>query len=416
MKFENPPNSENTKTSHIRSHEEVLENSAEKNEDILEIKIREEIDPILDVLLAYQLRGGYDEFYSNSADRVSQTEDEDSKNYTLLDELVNRYGDNMKETIKAVQGAVAKNKDKQLFATDSSNEYEKVYVKLAETIIKDLEKVPRDKIKNETLQKKISKTIKNTFQKAEDINIRSEQFAALFSINDLDTFTEVWKQRLDQLFTVSDEYRIDTKRIEILQSNVYNILQNEIGKYEEIKEVDEEKNGEIKLSKQRLIKGYFAKNKETAHARMVGDICLAEDPTMLKNNRYFEYVLFDQEKRKCSGTSMLLEMPEADGKKYLLYCPNPSVSLISEVSAKKIYKMLTDRISTFAKENGFEAVLVNKTHGHSTNRAGLFQKNLEQSCLKDATGRKIVFNLKDSHVLGSSYKYQKGLNAVWIKI
>jgi hypothetical protein len=137
---------------------------------------------------------------------------------------------------------------------------------------------------------------------------------------------------------------------------------------------------------------------------------------MLKNENYLEFVLFDQDKNKCVGTVMLLEMNEPeDNKKYLLYNPNPSVGLVSEVSAKKLYQLLTRHVSKFAQDNNFDAVLVDKMHGKSTNRAGLFQQSLEQSCLKDENGKEIDFNLKNNHCLGSSYFYQKNLKAVWIK-
>jgi hypothetical protein len=148
---------------------------------------------------------------------------------------------------------------------------------------------------------------------------------------------------------------------------------------------------------------------------MVGDICLASDPNMLRNEKYFEFVLFDQERQKCMGTTMLLDMPEEDGKRYLLYCPNPSVGLVSEVSAKKLYSMMTDRIKNFASENNFDAVLVDKKHGSSTNRAGLFQTSLDQSCLKDASGSEMKISLDKQHNLGGGYNYKDNLQFVWKK-
>ena len=112
---------------------------------------------------------------------------------------------------------------------------------------------------------------------------------------------------------------------------------------------------------------------------------------------------------------MLLNMEEPDGKKYLLYAPNPSVGLVSEVSAKKLYQTITRQITQFAQENNFDGILLNKTHGHATNRAGLFQQTLEQSCLKDGTGKELSMNLKEEHVLSGGYKYKENLQAVWLK-
>jgi len=367
----------------------------------------------MNVLLAYQLLGSYDSFVASSIDRVNLEENEVSKNYILLDELVNQYGDNMKETIKAIQERVAQSEDRALFSETFQEKYEKKYADALLTITKDLAKIPRDKLTTPLIQKKIAKTLTNVFQGLPEIQKSAGDFALLFSVNDFDTFEDVWQKHIDQFFTVDAGGRIDTVKVEKLQSSVYIRLQNEIGKYEEIKEVDTARNQE-KLSKDRLIKGYFSKNRENAHARMVADICLAADPNMLKNNKYFEFVLFDEERERCVGTTMLLEMNEPEeGKKYLLYCPNPSVGLVSEVSAKRFYQMLTKQAVQFANENGFDALLVDKRHGHSTNRAGLFQQSLEQSCLKDPAGKERSISLKNSHTLSGGYTYQKNLQLVW---
>ncbi|MDP3836826.1 MAG: hypothetical protein Q8Q67_01880 [bacterium] len=345
----------------------------------------------MNVLLAYQLLGSFDDFYNASADRVSSEEDQVSKNYIMLDELANQYGDNMKETIRSIQGKVANSEDRELFSTSFIDKYEKKYEAALSVIIEDLNKVPKDKIDTALIRKKVEKTIKNIFQGHESIIKRAQDFASLFEGNDWVDFSDVWKQQIDELFAIDKENCIDTQKVQAMQATIYNRLQEEVGKYEDIKEVDSTKN-ETKLKKNRVITGFFSKNKENAHARMVGDICIGKDPKMLENTNYFEFVLFDQEKKKNVGTTMLLQMDEPDGK-YLLYCPNPAVSLVSEVSAKKIYQAITARISHFAEENGFKAVLVDKRHGHSTNRAGLFQQSLEQSCLKDRSGQERKVNL-----------------------
>jgi hypothetical protein len=369
----------------------------------------------MNVLLAYQLLGSYDDFANASADRLLVETDKVSKDYILLDEIANQYGDNMKETIKTIHAKVVNSPDKELFSSDSRGRKEKKYQEVFLIISKDLNKIPKEKLNNEIINKKILKTIKNVFQGFAGIQSRANYFSSLFNVHNLDNFQELWSKHIDELFVIDDESSIDLSKIESLQSSIFNVIQNEINKYEEVKEVDSDR-GESKLKKDRHIKGYFSKNKENAHARMVADVCIATDFNMLKNENYFEFVLFDQDKNKCVGTVMLLEMNEPeDNKKYLLYNPNPSVGLVSEVSAKKLYQLLTRHISKFAQDNNFDAVLVDKIHGKSTNRAGLFQQSLEQSCLKDENGGEINFNLKNNHSLGSSYSYQNNLKAVWIK-
>lgn len=409
----------------IASHEKILnflnENIEASKAESIEGKILEYFKQkgysveTMNVLLAYQLLGRYDDFVSGSEDRVSLEEGTISKNYILLDELVNQYGDNMKETMKSIQEKVSICKDREIFASNFIEKYEKKYNEAFILIETDLQKIPRDKITDQVIQKKILKTIKNTFQGLDNIQGRAEYFSSLFSLNDLDNFSEIWHKHINELFVVDENNNIDISKVESLQSSVFTRLQNEINKYEEIKEIDETKN-EAKLKKERVIKGYFSKNRENAHARMVADVCLANDPNMLKSEKYFEFVLFDEERNKCMGTCMLLQMDEPeDGKKYLLYCPNPSVGLVSEVSAKKLYQLISKQITTFAENNNFDGVLVNKSHGHSTNRAGLFQQSLDHSCLKDKTGKEILMNLVHNHILSNNYSYQNNLQVIWEK-
>ena len=132
---------------------------------------------------------------------------------------------------------------------------------------------------------------------------------------------------------------------------------------------------------------------------MVGDICIGTDPKMLENPHYFEYILFDEERTKCVGTVMLMEIKEEDGKKYLLYCPNPSVDLVSQVSAMKLYEKITERIKKFTKDNGYDAIILDKTHGKSTNRSGLFLTALQKSLLKNETGEEKTYHLSKEYTL-----------------
>ncbi|MEN9552283.1 MAG: hypothetical protein RI935_660 [Candidatus Parcubacteria bacterium] len=368
----------------------------------------------MDVLFAYQLAGNYDAFVNESADRVNQNTDQAYQEYIKLDALANQYGDPMKETIRLIHSKVAEGDDSSIFISGNHEEVKKKTEKVVSVITVDLQKVPKDKLTTETIQKKVQKTVRNTFQGFADIEERSAYFATLFSINDVDTLEETLRQRISELFVVASSSSIDSRKIEALQGNVFGKIQAEIAKYEAVKEVDVDRKGEEKMSKERNIKGYFSKTAYNAHARMVADVCLANDPNMLVNKNYFEFVLFDEERKVCMGTTMLLVMEDAD-KKYLLYCPNPSVGLVSEVSAKVIYQKISDIIISFARDNTFDGVLVNKTHGNSTNRAGLFQKSLEASCLKDGFGREVTINLEKSHPLGGGYSYQKNLQAIWLK-
>ncbi len=371
----------------------------------------------MNVVLAYQLSGDYEQFVGGSRDRVENSEDEITKQYVMLDELLDRYGDRMKETLKGLKEGIEKSEEdkKQL----SENSYIDSIGKIEEKSMKvksDFEKIPKDKRKDEAFRKKIESTWRTTFQSEGTIQEGATEFAQNFSLSDLEAgnFAELWNSRVQDFFKKLDP-GVNLIEVEKLQVQIYQELQKEASKYEEIKEVETEKKGgeEKKSSKLRTIKGYFSKNRENAHARMVGDICLAQDPKMLEDKNYFEFVLFDEERTKCMGTTMLKVLEEPDGKKYLLYCPNPSVGLVSEVSAKKLYKSMTDRVIAFARGNNFDGVVLNKTHGRSTNRAGLFQGALDQSVLKE-NGAEIVLNLSQIHKL-SSYEYKDDLRFVYRK-
>lgn len=398
----------------------ISQNLSETESKTLEGKIIEYIrknntDPkSIDLLLAYQLHGHYDQFIRESADRTDMYEKMEGKEYVMLSELSERYGDLMKETLKGIGKKINNSEDKALFIKDIGDEIKKGE-KLSSKISNELSQVPEDKLTTVAIQKKVVKSIINTFQQIPLIKNIAETFAGSFTKENFSSFQDIFKEKIKEMFQeINNEVEIDVKELEILCQKIYGEIKSELDKYEEIKEIDENKKGEVKMFKERLIKGYFSKNRENAHARMVGDICIAVNYKMLENKNYFEFVLFDENRKKCVGTTMLLNMEEPEGKKYLLYCPNPSVDLVSQVSAEKLYKLITKEIINFAKENKFDGILVDKRHGHSTNRSGLFQTSLEKSVLCDEKNGDIIFNLKNKHELSSGYVYQNNLNAVWL--
>lgn len=369
----------------------------------------------VDLLLAYQLHGHYDQFVRESTDRTDMYEKMEGKEYVMLSELSERYGDLMKETLKEIGKKVNISEDKKLFIKDIGDEVKKGE-KLSFKIFEELSKISEDRLTTIAIQKKVAKSIRNTFQQLPSIEVITESFAGSFTKENFSSFQNIFKEKIKEIFQeINNEVFIDIQELETLRKKTYEEIKDELNKYEEIKEKDESKKGEVKMSKERLIKGYFSKNRENAHARMIGDICIATDPKMLENKNYFEFVLFDELRKKCVGTTMLLKMEEPDGKKYLLYCPNPSVDLVSQVSAEKLYKLITKEVASFADKNKFDGILVDKQHGHSTNRSGLFQTSLKKSILHNNKDEEIIFNLKNKHQLSDSYVYQKNLNAVWLR-
>lgn len=135
---------------------------------------------------------------------------------------------------------------------------------------------------------------------------------------------------------------LNLQNIAKTQKSIYNTFQIETQKFDEI--ID--KNG---LQSERHVFARFGKSKYDALARGVGDICLGDDAEMWENPEYFELVLFDTDRLKCIGTVMLLNMLEPDGKKYLLYGPNPSVEFDDKVSSFKLFDQLSRIITEFRK-------------------------------------------------------------------
>lgn len=366
----------------------------------------------MNVVMAYQLIGSYDQFVAASTDRVKESEDQDTKNYVMLDELLERYGDNLKETIKRIQNGVQNSLDSDLLRPEQDVAAFQKFQTLGAKIMADLKQIPRENLRDSVIQKKVKKSLENTFQGNEFINKNSAEFAAAFSEADFDNFATTWGKISSELAPAIGK-QSQLANLEKAQSKIYQEIQQEATKYEEVFEVDSDR-GEKKMKKEREIHAHFSKNKENFLARMVGDVCLAENQSLWNEKEYFELVLFDEERNRCVGTTMLKTLNEPNGKKFLLFAPNPSVGLVSEVSAKKLYNKIRDLVNNFAKENNYDGVVFDKTHGKATNRAGLFQKTLETSGIKNENGEDKEIDLKNIHHLGN-YEYQKGLRAAYLK-
>jgi hypothetical protein len=117
--------------------------------------------------------------------------------------------------------------DKDLFLSDNKGREEKKCQEAFLIVSKDLSKIPREKLNNDAVKKKIGKTIKNIFQGFPSIQKKSDYFASLFSVNDFDNLEEVWKKHVDEFFMLDEESSIDSAKIESLQVSVFNtILKN----------------------------------------------------------------------------------------------------------------------------------------------------------------------------------------------
>ncbi len=370
----------------------------------------------VELLIAYQLKGEYENLIRGTRDRVVDDSNTLEKEYIMLSSLAEHFGDRMKETILSIENTIKQSPDKQYFGRVF--DYTQIVKKTSEGIFNDLGRIPQERLTDDIIQKKIAKDLKTRFQNVPVVKEKAEEIAKSFTLQNLDSLEIDLENIINPI--VQDSNRqddVDVSALRNIQMASYQEISEEIAKYREIVETDtlSEKVGEQEKSvKSRSVAGYFSKTKENSLARMVGDVCIGTNVEMWNNPDYFEFVLFDPERKKNTGTVMLLTMNESDGKKYLLYCPNPSVDLVAKVSAEGLYKKIKKQIIEFAKENNFDGVICNPEHGMSTNRGGKFQQSLNESLLKDKSEDFEKVSLEKEYKLGI-YKYQKDLNYIWKK-
>lgn len=397
--------------------------SSEFKSQTLEGKLLEFIadkpdDMIADVLLAYQMRDEYQAFIQDTRDQVGLETSEIEKQYIMLHSLAESFGDRLKETIKDTYQKVMESQDRSLFAGNPEHSVDKEDIlNLGNKIVSDLGRIPREKLTEEIIRKKIATTLKTRFQKIPEIADAAVRIASDVNVESLERIPDEIYLHLIELFKNLPISPIGGQRMEAIQQKIYQEIQSELEKYEEVIEIENTPastgKGEKKSVKRRSIQGYFSKNKENANARMVADVCIATDYHMLENPNYFEFVLFDNDRKKNIGTVMMLAMEEPNGKKYLLFCPNPSIDITSRVSADKLYAWIKERMVEFAEQNGFSGVLIDTVHGRGTNRPGKFQEAHQKAVRRSKKGQEHRVNLKSAHTLGGSYVYKDNLGVVW---
>ena len=252
------------------------------------------------------------------------------------------------------------------------------------------------------------KSEKERFDK--EFNIIFEKFSGEFTF---EKFQELKSEFLQLRFKFKNN--LESLVEQTISYDINQILQ-EVNKYQEKLATGKKQrsmgdsNGEIykKSSKERLIKGYFAKTQETTNARMGAYLCIAGDERMWENPNYFEFVLMDPEKGRCVGVVMLQKIELENGKKYLFFGPNPFESFLESISDSACLDFMYERVCQFALDNDFDGVVIPENEGAvlgaCTNRGGEFPNLINQKRLKD---RAIIKYGKSVH-LGGSYSYESG--------
>lgn len=123
------------------------------------------------------------------------------------------------------------------------------------------------------------------------------------------------------------------------------------------------------------LNGYISKSAETAHARMVGGVCVSGDnpnrgeKNMWDMENYFQLVLQDTETKRCQGL-VLLHHFEENGRKILTASFNPSSTYLYSVDEKALFGGLLKSLEEFATANGFDWIQVSRNKAIRTNRTG----------------------------------------------
>lgn len=388
----------------------------------------------MDVILAYQLRWKFDDFRNWSNDKVSKVDDEYSKNAFQLEALINEYWDNLKETINLLEKKIVESDDpcdlevlwtKQESIEETSEYKNLTKDRLFEQIIKSFINIPEEKLTFQIIEKSLTIRLSSVLQWNKYLQQNLLDFINRFELEDFINLKSEFNQKnLRKKFNKSVlEFLISNHKIDLdlsmikrLQWDIYKQLKQENDKYEEVKEKEEKSNWKLieKSSKDRHVMWYFSKTKEQAKARWVWWVCIWADPEMWKNEDYFEFVLMDIDRKVNIWTTMLLHIDD-NNKKYLLFWPNPSEEFTGKVSAKDLYYQILWQVSDFAQNNWYDWIILDTTHGKSTNRWWAFQTVLENSVLKDDNWEELKINLQKHHKLWGWYDYKNWLNFVWKK-
>lgn len=222
-----------------------------------------------------------------------------------------------------------------------------------------------------------------------------------------------------EAYTVQRALNLFTEEKDFLASELDKFISETA--VEEVKEEGEEgKEAKEKkapiIRKREVLNAYFAKNKETANARMVGGVCVSGDnpkkvgkDCMWNMKNYFELVLEDPETHRCMGV-VLLHAFEEDGKT-LAASFNPSSTYLYKVDEAALFKGLLETLKDFAVENKFTRICSSQNKAIRTNRTGgIFERTMDEEISK--VGKVYQFPEAKKFSYSPSYEIQ-AMDTLW---
>ncbi len=168
-----------------------------------------------------------------------------------------------------------------------------------------------------------------------------------------------------------------------------------------------------------VLYGYVTKSKESAHARMVGGVCVCGDnPDKYPNQNmwsmpnYLQMVFQEPDTLQCQGLVLLHHFNE-QGMKILTVSSNPSSTYLYSVDEEALFNGITGSLETFALDNDFDIITVPQNHTIRTNRTGgEFEKAIDK---KVAQVHK-TFKFKAAQQFSFHPNYQiQDMDIIWEK-
>ncbi|MCX5638231.1 MAG: hypothetical protein NTX52_11155, partial [Planctomycetota bacterium] len=168
-----------------------------------------------------------------------------------------------------------------------------------------------------------------------------------------------------------------------------------------------------------VLYGYVTKSKESAHARMVGGVCVSGDnPDKYPNQNmwsmpnYLQMVFQEPDTVQCQGLVLLHHFNE-QGKKILTASFNPSSTYLYSVDETALFNGIAGSLEQFATENGFDIIAVPQNHTIRTNRTGgEFEKAIDKRVAQ--VRKTFKFNAAQQFSYHPNYQIQD-MDIIWEK-
>ena len=161
----------------------------------------------------------------------------------------------------------------------------------------------------------------------------------------------------------------------------------------------------------------ITKAKESAHARMVGGVCVAgdnpdkyADQNMWNMPNYFQLVFQEPDTLQCQGLVLLHHFTEG-GKKVLTASVNPSSTYLYSVDESALFTGIMGTLEQFATENGFDLITLSQNKGVRTNRTGgQFEKAMNERITQ--VGKTFRFDTPQQFSYHPNYQL-RDMDVVW---